>query len=176
MPRSTRSVIGLNRDAVHNGFRALASRPGRMLFRLLVLAVALPVAGCVDTQPGMNAPSGGPGAATSGHHAVTVTDASFQSQVLASPKLVLVDIWASWCGPCVQMEPAIEEIAVAYEGQVVVAKVNADENPGVIGQYEVTALPTLLFIRDGRLLQQVKGYHAKQQLAAKLDALLASGE
>ena len=74
------------------------------------------------------------------------------------------------------MEPIIEQIAVAYEGRVVVAEVNADENPAVIGQYEVMALPTLLFIRDGRLLLQAEGFHSQQQLAVKLDALLATGD
>jgi thioredoxin 1 len=136
--------------------------------------VALPVAGCVDTPPAQTKPNESAGEPSTGHHTITVTDATFQSEVLANKQLVLVDVWASWCGPCVRLAPIVEEIAATYEGRVTVAKLNADENVATMTRYDVTGLPTLLFIRDGRVLERETGYRTKQEIAAKLDALLAS--
>ena len=161
-----------------------ARKSGRVPILLSILVIALQVAGCTDTPPVQTGPSenadenAGENAdqPSTGHHTITVTDATFQSEVLASEQLVLVDVWASWCGPCVQLAPIIEETAAAYEGRVTVAKLNWDENPDIAGRYEVTALPTLLFIRDGQVVDTVKGLRTKRWLSEKLDALLASSE
>jgi thioredoxin 1 len=144
-----------------------------ILLRLILLTAVLQSAGCNDTpQPQATLPE--PSATDS--HAVVVSDATFQSEVLDSDQLVLVDVWAPWCGPCLQLAPTIGEVALEYEDRVKVAKLNFDENPGVAGQYEVTALPTLLFFRDGRVVGKSVGLQPKRDITAQLNRLLAAGE
>src|SRR5262245_8977748 len=88
---------------------------------------------------------------------IHVTDAAFEEAVLKSPVPVIVDFWAPWCGPCRQIAPALEKIAKDYEGKVIVAKVNTDENPQWAGQFEVSGIPTLLFVADGKLVHTQVG-------------------
>ncbi len=176
MLRSNRSVRDRIKEPVPSLPRRQARKPGRVPFLLAILVIALQVAGCTDPPPAQTEPSQGAGEPATGHHTIAVTDANFHSEVLANEQLVLVDVWAPWCGHCVQLAPVIEEIAATYEGRVTVAKLNSDENPGIVSQYGITALPTLLFIRNGEVLASVKGRQTRQQIAAKLDALLASSE
>ncbi|MBL7803331.1 MAG: thioredoxin [Saprospiraceae bacterium] len=101
------------------------------------------------------------------------TDASFETEVLGSDKLVLVDLWAEWCGPCKAMNPVIEDLASAYEGRAVIGKLNVDDNPEVPTNYNVRGIPTFLIFKNGELKDKVVGMQTKQLLQAKIDALLS---
>ena len=86
--------------------------------------------------------------------------------------VVLVDFWAPWCGPCRMIAPVIEELAEEYEGKAVIAKVNTDEAPEVAGQFGIRSIPTVLFFKNGELVDQMIGAAPKQAYADKLNALL----
>jgi thioredoxin 1 len=86
-----------------------------------------------------------------------VTDAEFETRVLQSPTPVIVDFWAPWCGPCRQVAPSLEKIAKDYDGQVVVAKVNTDDNPQWAQQFEVSGIPTILFVAQGKVVYRQVG-------------------
>jgi len=102
---------------------------------------------------------------------LTVTEANFQSEVLGSDQPVLVDFWAPWCGPCVQLAPIIDEIADAKVGAVKVAKVNVDENQQIAGKFRINSIPALLFFKGGEVRDQLVGRAPKADIAARLDAL-----
>ncbi|MGY8990778.1 MAG: thioredoxin TrxA [Rhodospirillales bacterium] len=95
---------------------------------------------------------------------ISVTDDSFEADVLKSDKPVVVDFWAEWCGPCKQIAPALDEIAAEMADQIVVAKVNIDDNPGTPGKYGVRGIPTLLLFKDGEIVSQKVGALPKNQL------------
>jgi thioredoxin 1 len=86
-----------------------------------------------------------------------VTDAAFEESVLKSATPVIVDFWAPWCGPCRQVAPSLEKIAADYDGKVMVAKVNTDENPEWAQQYEVSGIPTMLFVAEGKIVYRQVG-------------------
>ncbi len=88
---------------------------------------------------------------------ITVTDATFQQEVLNSPIPVVVDFWAPWCAPCRAVAPALERLAAEFGGQVKIAKVNVDENQRHAGQYGIQSIPTLLFVRNGQVVDRVVG-------------------
>ena len=102
---------------------------------------------------------------------VAATDASFESEVLQSKVPTLVDFWAPWCGPCRAIAPVLEELVRASGGTVTLAKVNVDEQPGLAARYGIHSIPTLLFVKDGRVLDQVVGAVPKAELQGRLDAL-----
>lgn len=104
---------------------------------------------------------------------VTVTDSSFDADVIKSETPVLVDFWAVWCGPCRMVAPVVEELATEYDGKVRFAKLNVDENPVVAQQYEVRAIPTLLLFKGGRIVDQIVGAVPKRAIKSKLDGALA---
>ena len=93
---------------------------------------------------------------------IAVSDDSFEADVLKSDKPVIVDFWAEWCGPCKQIAPALEEMATEMADQIVVAKVNIDENPGTPGKYDIRGIPTLLLFKDGEIVSQKVGAVAKK--------------
>src|SRR5260370_13130173 len=97
-------------------------------------------------------------------HVVNVTDASFDAEVLKSDKPVLVDFWAPWCGPCVQLSPVIDEIAAAKAGAAKIAKVNVDENTQVAARYRINSIPALLFFKNGDVQRQLVGRHSKTSI------------
>lgn len=102
-----------------------------------------------------------------------VTSATWDQEVLKSPTLVLVDFWAVWCGPCRMVAPIVDEISKEYAGKVKVLKLNTDENPDVAGKYRIMGIPTLMFFKDGKTVDQIVGAVPKAQLKSKVDALLA---
>lgn len=105
---------------------------------------------------------------------LNLTDASFKKEVLESTKPVLVDLWAPWCGPCRMLGPVVEELAAEYAGKAVVGKLNTDENSDTMTAYRVSAIPTLLFFKGGKLVEQMVGVQPKSAIKAKLDALIAA--
>ena len=102
---------------------------------------------------------------------VTVSDDTFEQEVLQSDQPVLVDFWAAWCGPCRVIAPAIEELATEYEGRAKVAKLDVDHNPQVAMKYGIRSIPSLIFFKDGKPVDQMIGVVPKNVLAQKLDAL-----
>lgn len=101
-----------------------------------------------------------------------VTDTNFKDEVLESALPVLVDFWAPWCGPCRMVAPVVEEIAVQYEGQVKVVKLNTDENPNVASQYGIRSIPTLMIFKGGQKVDMVVGAIPKTTLADTLKKYL----
>ena len=102
----------------------------------------------------------------------TVTDASFQTDVLESDTPVLVDFWAEWCGPCKMIAPALEEISDELAGQVTIAKMDIMENPDVPGQIGVQSIPYLVLSKNGEKVNELLGARPKSQLKGWLESVL----
>jgi thioredoxin 2 len=107
-----------------------------------------------------------------GERPVTVTDATFASLVEGSPLPVLVDMWAEWCGPCRMVAPVIDELAGAMGGQVRIAKLNVDENPGTASRFGVQSIPTLLVFKDGREIDRMVGVQPKPEIVRRLEQVI----
>lgn len=99
---------------------------------------------------------------------IILTKDNFESEVLDAKMPVLVDFWATWCGPCRMLAPVIEEIAEEYGDRVKVGKVNVDEQPELASLYAIEAIPTVILFRDGKPAQTSLGYRTKEQLIAML--------
>jgi thioredoxin 1 len=106
--------------------------------------------------------------------AAPVTDVSFEQDVLKSEKLVLVDFWAPWCGPCRMVAPIVDEIAKQYEATLVVYKLNTDENPNVASQYGIRSIPTLMLFRRGEKVDTIVGAVPKSTLEKTIEKHLAA--
>ncbi len=102
---------------------------------------------------------------------VTLTDANFEEEVLQSNQPVLVDFWATWCGPCRAIAPTIVDLAEEFEGRARIGKLDVDDNPQTAMNFNVRSIPTLLLFKDGQVAEQLVGAVPKKQLAQKLDAL-----
>jgi thioredoxin 1 len=101
-------------------------------------------------------------------NAVAVTDSTFQSEVLSSSQLVLVDFWATWCGPCRMVAPIVEEIASENTDKLKVAKVDVDANPQTAQQFGVMSIPTLIVFKGGQPVERLVGYMPKAKLMQAL--------
>lgn len=101
-----------------------------------------------------------------------VTDSEFDKEVIGSQTPVLVDFWATWCGPCRMVAPIVEEMADEMEGQLQVRKLDVDANPVTAQKFEVMSIPTLLLFKDGQLAQRLVGYRPKAQLKQELESAL----
>jgi len=104
--------------------------------------------------------------------ALEFTDANFEELVLKSDKPVIVDFWAVWCGPCRMVGPIVEEIGKEYEGKAVVGKVDVDSNPETSFKFGIRNIPTLLFFKDGKIVDKQVGAVPKQTIVKKLEAQL----
>ncbi len=103
--------------------------------------------------------------------ALEVTDANFEELVNAGKPMVL-DFWAEWCGPCRMVSPIIDELATEYEGKVSIGKMDVDNNNDVVAQFGIRNIPTVLFFKDGKLVDKQVGAAQKSAFVAKIDALL----
>ncbi|MFC2105121.1 thioredoxin [Candidatus Bipolaricaulota bacterium] len=101
---------------------------------------------------------------------VRVTGATFDDVVLRSDQLVLVDFWASWCLPCKESDPILEELAVEYEGRATIAKVQVDQNPGLRNKYGIQGVPTFIVFKSGEPSERRSGAQGKQMLISMIDA------
>lgn len=101
-----------------------------------------------------------------------LTDANFKKEVLESNLPVLVDLWAPWCGPCKTLAPILEEAAEECQGKIKIGKLNVDENAKTASHYGVMSIPTLIFFKNGKIMQQAVGALSKAELKRKIEAFI----
>ncbi len=104
---------------------------------------------------------------------LNITDDTFEQEVLQSDTPVIVDFWATWCGPCKMIAPILEEVAAEYSDKVKVVKLDVDANNKTAGKYNIMSIPSLLFFKGGEMVDQVVGAIPKAQLTARLDKVLS---
>jgi thioredoxin 1 len=101
-----------------------------------------------------------------------VSDATFDQEVLKSEQPVLVDFWATWCGPCKAIAPVVDSVATSYAGKLKVAKVNVDQNSATPSRYGIRGIPALLFFKGGKVIDQLVGYVGQDVIEEKVKHLL----
>jgi len=102
--------------------------------------------------------------------AIHLTERNFDEALLATPGLVMVDFWAEWCGPCRAIAPALDEVVKASDGRVTLMKVNVDENASLAARYEIRSIPTILFVKNGAVVDRIVGAVPKSVLQAIVTA------
>lgn len=102
-----------------------------------------------------------------------LTDDNFTNEVIQSKTPVLVDFYATWCGPCKQLAPIVEKLAGEYKGKLKVGKLNIDDSPNVPSQFAIRAVPTLLFFRNGKPVDTVVGFKSESELRSRIDKVIA---
>lgn len=102
---------------------------------------------------------------------VTLTQENFSKEVLESPKPVLVDFWAEWCGPCKMIAPLLDELATEYDGKVKIGKINTDEQQQLALQFNISSIPTLLIFKGGQVVSQMRGARPKRDFKQALDGV-----
>ena len=106
---------------------------------------------------------------------IAVSDAEFEQSVIQSDKPVLVDFWAEWCQPCKMLAPTVEELAGEYEDKILFGKLNVDDNPSIATKFGIRGIPTLLFFKGGKVVQQMVGVKSKAEIKKVIEEdLLAS--
>ena len=103
---------------------------------------------------------------------VNLTDANFEAEVLKHEGVVMVDFFAPWCGPCKMMAPTVEKLAGEFEGKVKVGVINVDENSEVSMKFQIQSIPTLVFFKNGEVVDKMVGFQSEDNLKAKLNGLL----
>jgi thioredoxin 1 len=131
-----------------------------------------PAARRAATPRGGNGSAKNGGNGGNGSHPVPVTDATFEQMVLHSEIPVIVDFWAPWCGPCHALAPTLDKLARDFAGRVRIAKVNVDQNPHYAGMYSVQGIPTLLLIKDGKVVDRLVGVTPEPHLRARVEHML----
>ena len=99
---------------------------------------------------------------------IIITKENFEAEVIKSPLPVLIDFWATWCGPCKMLSPIIAEIAEEYDGKVKVCKVNVDEQPELANEFRVSSIPTVVVMKEGKVTNMSVGFRPKEQIEALL--------
>jgi thioredoxin 1 len=151
-----------------------------MIHRLLLLTASFVLGtmltvGCEDgtmpkseTSPNSKETSSNPGASNT----TEITTSNFETVVLKSEQPVLVDFWAEWCGPCKAIAPMVEELARKYDGQLVVGKVNVDEQGALAARYNINSIPALLYFKDGEIVKETVGSQSLESLQNQVDEVL----
>ena len=104
--------------------------------------------------------------------ALEINEANYEELVAKSDKPVMLDFWATWCGPCRTIAPIVDEVAVEYEGKAVIGKVDVDSNSDITAKFGIRNIPTLIFIKNGEMVDKLVGAVQKSAITAKLDSLL----
>ena len=155
------------------------------LFGILGMLSLVFLAGCEakkgDSEPAANSGTKSAGTApvapasgSESHFAKVITEASFETDVLKSDQVVMVDFWAPWCGPCKMIAPSVEEIAQEFEGKAVIAKLDVDNAQAIASKYEVNGIPALLFFKNGEVVDRIVGAQPKEQIVAKLKSVMGN--